>query len=401
MRERHETAGEVAFLLEPDLKEGRGGLRDVHALRWAEAARQPPVGGRRPRPRGRLRRAPLRPGRAAPPHGPARRPAAARGAGRRGRGPRRGVGRRPDAHPGRRRPHDRLAQRRRLAAHRRVAARPLGLAVAGATGRSAPASCCATARSTSPPRPIPPPTRAWCSGPPRPPRPGTRGSTAARSTGWPPRPVPLPTPWPDDVRRALVDLLLAGHRAIPVVEALDQMGLWVHVLPEWEAVRSKPQRNAYHRFTVDRHLMEACANAAALVARTDRPDLLVLGALLHDIGKGYPGDHTEVGIELVATIGARMGLPPADVDVLVVDGAPPPAAARRRDPPRPRRPRHHRGGGRGRRRPAHPRAARRPHRGRQRGHRTGGVGHVEGRPRPRPGGAHHPRAGRRLRRGGA
>ncbi len=36
---RHEVAGEVAYLLEPDLKEGRGGLRDVHALRWAEAAR--------------------------------------------------------------------------------------------------------------------------------------------------------------------------------------------------------------------------------------------------------------------------------------------------------------------------------------------------------------------------
>ncbi|HWC12926.1 MAG TPA: nucleotidyltransferase domain-containing protein, partial [Acidimicrobiales bacterium] len=36
--QRHEAAGEVAFLLEPDLKEGRGGLRDVHALRWAEAA---------------------------------------------------------------------------------------------------------------------------------------------------------------------------------------------------------------------------------------------------------------------------------------------------------------------------------------------------------------------------
>jgi [protein-PII] uridylyltransferase len=63
--------------------------------------------------------------------------------------------------------------------------------------------------------------------------------------------------------------------------------------------------------------MEACANAAALVARTDRPDLLVLGALLHDIGKGYPGDHTEVGIELVGVIGRRMGLPSDDVDVLV------------------------------------------------------------------------------------
>ena len=39
VRERHARAGEVAFLLEPDLKEGRGGLRDVHALGWAQAAR--------------------------------------------------------------------------------------------------------------------------------------------------------------------------------------------------------------------------------------------------------------------------------------------------------------------------------------------------------------------------
>src|SRR5690606_32605897 len=103
----------------------------------------------------------------------------------------------------------------------------------------------------------------------------------------------LPEPWPLAVREAFVDLLLAGDAAIPVIEALDQLGLWILVIPEWEAVRSKPQRNAYHRFTVDRHLMEAAANAAELVARTDRPDLLVVGALLHDIGKGYPGDHTE------------------------------------------------------------------------------------------------------------
>ena len=73
-------------------------------------------------------------------------------------------------------------------------------------------------------------------------------------------------------------------------------------------MRSKPQRNAYHRFTVDRHLCEAAANAAALVDRVDRPDLLVVGALLHDIGKGYPGDHTEVGIELVGRIGHAHGL---------------------------------------------------------------------------------------------
>jgi [protein-PII] uridylyltransferase len=89
------------------------------------------------------------------------------------------------------------------------------------------------------------------------------------------------------------------------------------VLPEWQSVRNKPQRNAYHRFTVDRHLLEAATNAAALTGSVDRPDLLLIGTLLHDIGKGYPGDHTEVGETLVATIGTRLGFSPADVGVLV------------------------------------------------------------------------------------
>jgi [protein-PII] uridylyltransferase len=82
-------------------------------------------------------------------------------------------------------------------------------------------------------------------------------------------------------------------------------------------VRSRPQRNAYHRFTVDRHLCEAAANAAGLTDRVSRPDLLVLGALLHDIGKGRPGDHTDVGMDLVREMGPRLGLPAADVELLV------------------------------------------------------------------------------------
>ena len=128
---------------------------------------------------------------------------------------------------------------------------------------------------------------------------------------------PMPDPWPDEARRRLAELLLFGPAAIPVIEALDQRGLWTRVLPEWEPVRSRPQRNAYHRFTVDRHLVEAAANAAALAGRVDRPDLLVIGTLLHDIGKGYPGDHTDVGVELVEAIGPRMGFPPDDVATLV------------------------------------------------------------------------------------
>jgi [protein-PII] uridylyltransferase len=128
---------------------------------------------------------------------------------------------------------------------------------------------------------------------------------------------PMPDPWPPAALDALVALLAAGDNAVPVLESLDQVGLLVRVLPEWAAVRSRPQRNPYHRYTVDRHLMEAAAKAAQHTRDVDRPDLLLLGALVHDIGKGYPGDHTDAGILIVEKLGPRLGLPPDDVDVLV------------------------------------------------------------------------------------
>jgi [protein-PII] uridylyltransferase len=123
--------------------------------------------------------------------------------------------------------------------------------------------------------------------------------------------------WPAPVRDALLRLLGAGRPAIAAVEALDQQGVWMRYLPEWSPVRNRPQRNAYHRYTVDRHLLEAVANAASLQSSVHRPDLLLLGTLLHDIGKGRGGDHTEIGIEVVSTLAPRLGLPPGDVAVLV------------------------------------------------------------------------------------
>ncbi len=89
------------------------------------------------------------------------------------------------------------------------------------------------------------------------------------------------------------------------------------VLPEWTAVRSRPQRNAYHRFTVDRHLWEAAVEASAMTRQVARPDLLLVAAWLHDLGKGYPGDHTVAGVTLMRHVAARMGFDDADVDVLV------------------------------------------------------------------------------------
>ncbi len=127
----------------------------------------------------------------------------------------------------------------------------------------------------------------------------------------------LPGPWTDEMRRSFTDVLRLGRPAIAVIEAFDQVGLMSKIIPEWEPCRSKPQRNAYHRFTVDRHLLEAAAEASAIAERVERRDLLVLGALLHDIGKGYPGDHTDVGVELIASIADRMGYDEHDREILV------------------------------------------------------------------------------------
>jgi len=129
--------------------------------------------------------------------------------------------------------------------------------------------------------------------------------------------APMPEPWPEAARDALLSLLGSGPDLVAVWEALDQRGIVVRLVPEWAAVRCHPQRNAIHRFTVDRHLVEAVVEAAALTRRVSRPDLLLLGALFHDIGKGYPGDHTDAGVELLPTIGARLGLRAVDTEMLV------------------------------------------------------------------------------------
>jgi [protein-PII] uridylyltransferase len=127
---------------------------------------------------------------------------------------------------------------------------------------------------------------------------------------------PMPEPWPPEVRWSFLRLLASGRAAVPILEQLDQEGLLSRLLPEWDRVRSLPQRHPWHRYTVDRHLVEAAAAAAELTHDVDRPDLLLVAALLHDIGKGWPGDHSVVGEPIATDIGARMGFSAADVATL-------------------------------------------------------------------------------------
>jgi [protein-PII] uridylyltransferase len=314
--ERHERAGEVAFLLEPDLKDGRGGLRDVHALHWAAAARtlllasdDDAIGHAADvllAARVELHRRTDRSGNrlllqeqegiadALGYEGADALMAAVAAAGRSIAWTSDDTWRRVSSSL--RGPLGRIARRDRALAEGLVLRDgEVHLSDDAAAARDPSIALRAAALAAGHETVI------------------DRDSLERFASVT----TPVPDPWPDDVRDALVDLLLCGRAALPTIEALDQRGIWTRYLPEWSVVSSRPQRNAYHRFTVDRHLVEASLNAAALADTVDRPDLLVLGALLHDIGKGRPGDHTEVGMVLARDIATRTGLPSGDVDTIV------------------------------------------------------------------------------------
>jgi [protein-PII] uridylyltransferase len=129
----------------------------------------------------------------------------------------------------------------------------------------------------------------------------------------------LPIPWPRQSREDLVALIGAGENMVQVFEALDQEELISRWIPEWEHVRFLPQRNVLHRHTVDRHMVETAVRAAKLTRKVHRPDLLLIAALFHDIGKGFPGkDHSDYGEELIIPLASRMGFDSEDQKILAL-----------------------------------------------------------------------------------
>ncbi len=131
----------------------------------------------------------------------------------------------------------------------------------------------------------------------------------------------------------LLALLRAGSSALPALENLSHRGILSSWLPGWESVRFLGQRESFHTFTVDGHSMR-CALAAAepeslgefdqlaqatveAYRGTEAHDTLLLACLLHDLGKGLDGvDHAEVGATHVVRVVAGLGLPVHQQDLV-------------------------------------------------------------------------------------
>ena len=128
----------------------------------------------------------------------------------------------------------------------------------------------------------------------------------------------ISTPWPRVARENFISLIGGGQSMIAVWEAFEQEGIITSWFPEWQVVSSLPQRNVLHRHTVDRHMVETVVHASALTRMVHRPDLLLFAALFHDIGKGTQEDHSTLGAQLIGPIAARVGFDEADQQTLKI-----------------------------------------------------------------------------------
>lgn len=150
--------------------------------------------------------------------------------------------------------------------------------------------------------------------------------------------------WTATGRDRFCDVLWRGGVALPALAELDDVGLLTALLPEWRPLRGRPQRNPFHRFALDRHAWHTAAAMGDLVRRepwaaaaaelVDDPQGLILGALLHDVGKAHGEPHEVTGVPVATAIARRIGLSEPSTELvgaMVATHLVLPGLARRRD----------------------------------------------------------------------
>jgi [protein-PII] uridylyltransferase len=135
----------------------------------------------------------------------------------------------------------------------------------------------------------------------------------------------------DEVNAAFARLLRKGAPAVAAIERMNHFGVLAHYLPAFGRIVGRMQYDLFHAYTVDEHTMRVLRNVARfataqssaefalgheLWSRIGKPELLLLAALFHDIAKGRGGDHSELGEAEARAFCARLKLSRADTDLV-------------------------------------------------------------------------------------
>ena len=123
--------------------------------------------------------------------------------------------------------------------------------------------------------------------------------------------------------KAFFDILENAQDVLYVLELMLETGLLVAYVPEFGRVITLAQHDIYHIYTVDRHSLQAVAELHKVIAKENSlykavasPQILMAATLFHDIGKGVHSDHSVIGAELIKEVGARLGFGEAECETL-------------------------------------------------------------------------------------
>ena len=131
-----------------------------------------------------------------------------------------------------------------------------------------------------------------------------------------------------DAESIAVFLRLFAHpaRLADALRRLHEAGILEILVPEFEHARHLLQFNNYHKYTVDEHCILAVERAAGFAAddhwlgaewrALSRKRPLLLALLIHDLGKGFVEDHSEVGARIARDVAARLQLPADEAEIL-------------------------------------------------------------------------------------
>lgn len=134
-----------------------------------------------------------------------------------------------------------------------------------------------------------------------------------------------------EAARIFWDLLIKHGNPERALRRMNELGVLAAFIPEFKAIVAMMQFSMYHAYTVDEHTIQ-CVSTLARIERGELDEelplssrilkagvdrkVLYLAVLLHDIGKGRDEDHSVLGARIARKIAPRLGLKPAECDTV-------------------------------------------------------------------------------------